>query len=130
MPRKSDSTVIDIHVSRANWYQAHFSRRQFALAHPARERASVARACQHIRPTLTIYGGECLPKCQEDEIIDIGIGLKIESWFVGWWYWSDEGWREFERLWAELPEPVHTPLCTNRILVHSSYTRQPANVLK
>ena len=121
MPRKNENE-IDIHKSRLNWYQAHFSRRQFALAHPAKERASVARACQHIRPVLTIYGGEHLPKEQENEIIDLGISLKIESWFIGWWYWSDEGWREFEKLWADLPEVVHMPLCTNRTLVHSSYT--------
>jgi hypothetical protein len=58
-----------------------------------------------------------LPKSQEDEIIDIAIRLRVESWYIGWWYWSDEGWREFEKLWADLPEVINNPLWISRQVV-------------
>lgn len=126
MPRKRE-TVIDINAIRAKFYAENFSYRQFARNHPERE--NIARLVKSLpQPTLTVYGAPGF----EDKI-DVSwpssskymlpyyelckkTGVDVPNLYF--WYWSDEGWKEFERLWQGLPDLVHIDLCTNSRVVH------------
>lgn len=124
MPRKVTSESVDIQASRARWYKAHMERKQFVSTFASSERKRIARLIAHIQPQMNVYGGDDFTREQLHEIFAIAKGTGIDHWFLCWWFWSDEGLQEFERLWASLPEPVHIPLCTNRTSVHSSYTEK------
>ena len=130
MPRKTSTDMgLDIYALReANWV-CKVENRQFALAQPVKVRRFVAGLIAHIRPALNVYGCADLSEAQEAELWRIweghcrGLGEGMRARLL-WWYWSDEGWAELQKLWEDLPTVVHMPLCTNRTLVHSLYTSE------
>jgi hypothetical protein len=121
MPRKQKPVIIDVNRRRADNYQWHFSCRQYAKNHPYQtEIAACLRSLP--RPTLDIFGSECLdgrpvgsyPEQNLEGFFSLAarFGLESACWMM-YWYWSDQGWQEFEMQWQALPEVVHIPMCTN-----------------
>lgn len=134
MPRKPKNVTVDVNKERAANYAEHFSYRQYAKAHPdyAALGYKTKVACDAIRGTLglSIYGGPTingLPDAGQpfeirQEMFDLARLTSIPHWKLYWWYWSDEGWEQFQMLWQNLPEVVHmvvpNPLCTSGGVIH------------
>lgn len=127
MPRNPRPEVIDVNQARAEAYQSHFEYRQFARNY-ARS-ADVLKMLQYLpRPTLNVFGAAALSgksfaaypttASEVGGYYEVAAHCDLAADQLFWWYWVEDGWREFERLWDELPEVVHIPLCTTSKVVH------------
>jgi hypothetical protein len=122
MPRKA--VVIDVTQHRAENYVHHFQRRQLARNHPDREGIALLVAALP-KPMLNIYGvvafeGKASWPTSSHYMrpyFELGkrLGFDLD---LEYWYWSDQGWDDFEKLWQALPDFVNIPLCTTDKVVH------------
>lgn len=113
---KTDFGIADWQALRAENYQEHFQFRQFASVHPHRD--TVAKMVQALpAPSLNRYGAASFPTSRGrsfaahstrelDAFYALGAQLGIDAWMLLSWYWSDDGWAEFQRCWQALPETV------------------------
>lgn len=137
MPRKIKKIVFDVNEERGCNYVEHFGYRAFAKAHPRYEELGykTKAACLAIKGELglNLFGAPAInglvdagqPFEVREELFVLARLTGIPHWQLYWWYWSDAGWAEFQRLWADLPEQVsivvHTPsknLCTSGEVIH------------
>lgn len=128
----------EIHSIRARWYAAHFNNRAQAEA-IQRQQPELARVYQYLcsrieAPVLGIMGNYESAETHPDgtrkiwpppAAFTLAQGrADLDYFLVCPWYWTAEGWQEFQRQWANLPEPwdfVHSPMCTteyNKAVVH------------
>jgi hypothetical protein len=127
MPRKNKTrTMIEVNQIRADNYVYHFQRRQLARNHPEREHIAQLVAALP-KPMLNIYGVAAFEGKASWPIQSHYMRPYFELWKrlgqnfeleLEYWYWSDEGWADFEKLWQALPEFVNIPLCTTGKNVH------------
>lgn len=120
-----DLTAEKINQRRGENWEEHYEFRRFALTHPRRE--EIGRAVATLpRPSLGVTGGAVVcgkawAACSTHDaaqFLEIGKLYGVSYWMLLWWYWTTEGWQEFNDLWANLPEVVHIPLCTTGEVVH------------
>lgn len=127
--RKKKEISIDLNSIRAKFYASHFEARQMARNHPERE--NIARLVASLpKAELTVYGApgfegkiDAMWPIQSIYMLpryELAARIKVEPISLYTWYWSDEGWAEFEKLWRNLPENVHMLLCTNQRVIHIS----------
>jgi hypothetical protein len=111
MPRKI--TAKDIQQARAEWYEFHFNCRAQVKAMSAEEVQRYQTAVSAISaPQMTIYGGlaEDYPEQAAYRIAD---RYHLDANLMVYWYVSEQGWQDFQKIWAQLPEPVdlYTSAC-------------------
>lgn len=136
----------EIQTVRARWYKAHFDNRAQAET-LLRQQPDLARVyvylCSRLEaPALGVMGNYERTATHPDgtaklwpprEAFQLAQSRSdLDYFLVCPWYWSADGWAEFQRLWANLPEPVdfvHSPLCTtkyNMAVVHIGQVERPA----
>lgn len=111
MPRKATAKAIQ--QARAEWYEFHFDCREQIKAMDAEEIQRYQTAVSMISaPQMTIYGGldEDYP---EQAAYHIANRYHLDANLMVYWYVSEQGWQDFQKIWAQLPEPVdlYTSAC-------------------
>lgn len=111
MPRKIKAK--DVQRARRDWYVYHFDRREQVKAMPQDDQERLMTICATLPvPQMTVFGS-----ARFDHIPPSGYKLAsyygYEATLLNPWYLTEDGWDEFQRLWAQLPEPVdlYTPPC-------------------
>lgn len=113
MPRTIKATASAIQQARAEWYEFHFNCREQIKAMPAEEIQRYQTAVSMITaPQMTVYGGfaEDYP---EQAAYHIANRYHLDANLMVYWYVSEQGWQDFQKIWAQLPEPVdlYTSAC-------------------
>jgi hypothetical protein len=106
MPRAIKATAHAIQQARAEWYEYHFNCRAQIKAMENEEVQRYQTAVSMISaPQMTIYGGleEDYP---ERTIYPIAEHYHLDANLMVYWYVSEQGWQDFQKLWTQLPEPV------------------------
>lgn len=110
MPRKTRITYKDLQVIRMDNYQSHLQAKRTADAHDEKFRAIVARSLDHLPPpTLNFWGVETSQyKTEGDwrQLISLADMFNLPAWVCCSWYWSEAGWKDLEKQWQNLPDPV------------------------
>jgi hypothetical protein len=123
---KRKRKVDTVHSLRADNYVWHFGARHFARAFP--DRVLVARLVERLpRPRLGLFGQEVFDDMELGEWLmpvgyyELSNRFDIHPGRLLHWYWSDDGWHDFELLWQELPEAVDlsTPLWISTDFIHT-----------
>ena len=112
MPRKSTlPDGYELQWRRAENYQSHFGKRQLALNLSPEIQSRYAGVCRLLpRPArLNVWGVDDYGYTEVGEAVVLAVRYGLESRLLLPWYWSDEGWADFQAQWSELPELVHTP---------------------
>lgn len=118
MPRKPKQEIVDLNRIRADNYRSHLQKRRFVLALEPGFFAQAVKSIELLpRTDLNIFGVDNYQPHEWTQIFKVSIALGLEPAYCNWWWWSDAGWQAFQKLWSELPEVVHIPLCTTNGVV-------------
>ena len=125
MPRHIRATAAEVQKSRAEWYQFHYENRQRAKAQDRDTLQAYLYAASQIQaPQMTVFGGLSHDWPERQAYVLAGRN-RLDVELINPWYLTDAGWNEFQRLWAQLPEPVDifsTPPCVQVGDLYTLYT--------
>lgn len=125
MPRRIRATAKEVQRARAEWYQFHYENRQRAKAQDRDTLQAYQYAASMIAaPQMTVFGG-LAHDWPERRAYELAGRDRLNVDLINPWYLSANGWNEFQRLWAQLPEPVDilsTPPCVQVGELYTLYT--------
>lgn len=129
MSRKAQIKVTarEIQKSRAEWYEYHFNCRAQIKAMSAEEIQRYQTAVSMIStPQMTIYGG-LHQDYPEREAFTIANRYHLDANLMVYWYVSEQGWMDFQKIFTSLPEPIdlYTSACVQVGDLYTLYTIDP-----
>lgn len=122
MPRRIIATAREVQKARAEWYSFHFDNRQQIKAMDARTLEAYRYAAGMITPPqMTVYGGVA-HDYPERQAYSLASRMRLDVNLINPWYLSDAGWEQFQKRWAELPEPIDILSTSPCVQVGELYT--------
>lgn len=122
MPRKINKT--DVQIARSEWYEFHYQNRQLAAQMPAETLHTLQYLAAILPPPeLTPFGGTPKDWITPD-VFRLSYKHGVDVNLICPWYLSTAGWKQFQDLWRNLPEPVdlYTEGCVQVGDLYTLYT--------